>query len=45
MPFAISIFKTEDRRGMNEIINEFRVIMKKELEICSLFIFWMLVRY
>lgn len=43
MPFAA--FKTEEIREINELNNELRIVMKfeKELKICSIFIFWLLV--
>lgn len=41
MPFANSAFRTEERREINGLINELRVVMKfkKVLDIWSVFIF------
>lgn len=45
MPFAISAFRTEERREMNGLINELIVVIKfeKVLENCFEFIIWLLV--
>jgi len=42
---AISVFKTEVRRGINGLIKEFKLDMsfEKVFDICSMILFWLLV--
>lgn len=45
MPLVTIAFKTEERRSINRLTNEFRVVMKfdKVLGICSVTTLWLLV--